>query len=50
MENGRQDFKTDAAHALADAALQKALQNVKRGFVVKREAARAKLPEFDTLR
>ena len=50
MGNGRQDFKTDAAHALADTALQKALQNVKRGFVVKREAARAKLPEFDTLR
>jgi L-lactate dehydrogenase complex protein LldF len=50
MGNGRQDFKTDAAHALADTALQKALQNVKRGFVDKRKAARAKLPEFDTLR
>jgi L-lactate dehydrogenase complex protein LldF len=30
--------------------LQRALQNVKRGFVDKRQAARAKLPEFDTLR
>jgi len=50
MGNGRQGFKTDAAHALADTALQKALQNVKRGFVDKRKAARAKLPEFDMLR
>ena len=50
MGNGRQDFKTDAAHALADTGLQRALQNVKRGFVDKRKAARAKLPEFDTLR
>ena len=36
--------------ALADAELQKALLNVKRGFVSKRAAADAKLPEFDTLR
>jgi L-lactate dehydrogenase complex protein LldF len=50
MANARQDFKTNVAHALADTALQKALRNVKRGFIVKREAARAKLPEFDTLR
>jgi L-lactate dehydrogenase complex protein LldF len=50
MANARQNFRTSAAHALADTALQKALQNVKRGFVVKRAAARAKLPEFETLR
>jgi len=50
MGNGRQGFKTAAAQALADTALQKALQNVKRGFVDKRKAARAKLPEFDMLR
>jgi L-lactate dehydrogenase complex protein LldF len=50
MANARQNFKTNAAHALADTALQKALQNVKRGFVIKREAAKAKLPEFDMLR
>ena len=36
--------------ALADAELQRALLNVKRGFVLKRAAARARLPEFDTLR
>lgn len=50
MATGRQNFKTDAAHALADTALQKALQNVNRGFVVKRQAAISRLPEFDTLR
>jgi L-lactate dehydrogenase complex protein LldF len=50
MENSSETFKTNVAHALADVELQKALQNVKRGFVGKREAARAKLPEFDELR
>jgi L-lactate dehydrogenase complex protein LldF len=42
-------FKANAAGALADAQLQRALTNVKRGFIVKREVARAKLPEFDRL-
>lgn len=50
MANAKHNFKEDAAKALADPALQKALQNVKRGFVVKRQAAKAGLPEFDTLR
>ena len=50
MANAKHDFKASAARALADPALQKALQNVKRGFIVKRAAAKAKLPEFDTLR
>jgi L-lactate dehydrogenase complex protein LldF len=50
MANGIANFKAGAARALADAGLQKALRNVKRGFIVKRSAARAKLPEFDTLR
>ena len=50
MANAKHNFKAGAARALADTALQKALQNVKRGFVVKRGAATAKLPEFDTLR
>jgi len=50
MANARQDFQRSAAQALADPRLQKALQNVKRGFVDKRQAARAGLPEFDTLR
>ena len=45
-----QDFKTNAAKALADAELQRALLNVKRGFIVKRASAKAKLPEFDQLR
>ena len=42
--------RSAAAEALADSSLQKALLNVKRGFVSKRAAAQAKLPEFDTLR
>lgn len=50
MANARQDFQRSAAQALADPRLQKALQNVKRGFVDKRQAARAGLPEFDALR
>jgi hypothetical protein len=50
MGAATQDFKRAAARALADPALQKALLNVKRGFVAKREAARADLPEFDALR
>ncbi|MGA7457524.1 MAG: (Fe-S)-binding protein, partial [Methyloceanibacter sp.] len=50
MANAKQDFKSAASEALADRSLQKALLNVKRGFVAKREAAKAKLPEFDTLR
>jgi L-lactate dehydrogenase complex protein LldF len=50
MANAKQDFKSAAAEALADAALQKALGNVKRGFMLKRAAAKAKLPEFDALR
>jgi L-lactate dehydrogenase complex protein LldF len=44
------DFKANAAKALADTELQRALLNVKRGFVVKRAEAKARLPEFDTLR
>lgn len=50
MQNTAQDFKASAAQALADAQLQKALFNVKRGFIDKRKAARAALPEFDALR
>ncbi len=44
------DFKARAEAALADAKLKRALGNVKRGFIEKRAAARAKLPEFDRLR
>lgn len=44
------DFTRSVKTALADATLQRALRNVKRGFIVKRAAAKAKLPEFDALR
>ena len=50
MSAPTQDFRKAAARALADAELQKSLLNVKHGFVAKREAARADLPEFDSLR
>jgi L-lactate dehydrogenase complex protein LldF len=43
-------FTSNAHRALADAELQRALQNVKRGFIMKRETAVEKLPEFDQLR
>jgi L-lactate dehydrogenase complex protein LldF len=43
-------FKTNAARALADTQLQKALGNVKQGFIDKRRAAAEKLPEFEALR
>jgi L-lactate dehydrogenase complex protein LldF len=43
-------FKENAAAALADEQLQRALGNVKRGFIDKRQAAVDKLPEFEALR
>src|SRR5918993_5789162 len=43
-------FKQNAAEALDDAQLQRALGNVKRGFIDKRQAAIDRLPEFDALR
>ncbi|MBB4304143.1 L-lactate dehydrogenase complex protein LldF [Rhodobium orientis] len=43
-------FKENAAKALVDKSLQKALGNVERGFVAKRAKAAAALPEFDALR
>jgi len=43
-------FKDNAARALADGQLQKALTNVEKGFIAKRAAAVAALPEFDALR
>jgi L-lactate dehydrogenase complex protein LldF len=43
-------FKANAHRALQDAQLQAALQNVKSGFIDKRQLAAAKLPEFDALR
>jgi L-lactate dehydrogenase complex protein LldF len=44
------EFKKNAARALGDAQLQKALGNVKQGFIDKRQKATEKLPEFDALR
>jgi L-lactate dehydrogenase complex protein LldF len=44
------EFKRNAARALDDVQLQRALSNVKRGFIDKRQAAVARLPEFEALR
>ena len=49
-EASPQEFKQNASRALEDAKLQRALLNVKRGFIVKRSLARSKLPEFGALR
>ena len=51
MRSDRPGDFTQAAHeALADPKLQRALKNVKSGFIAKRAAAKANLPEFDALR
>jgi len=42
-------FKENAAAALADANLQRALKNAGGGFIAKRARARDALPEFDAL-
>ncbi len=44
------NFKENASRALRDPQLQRALSNVKTGFIAKRAEARAALPEFDELR
>jgi L-lactate dehydrogenase complex protein LldF len=43
-------FKDNAHKALGDAQLQRALANVRQGFIDKRAAVAAKLPEFEDLR
>src|SRR3712207_8614755 len=45
-----QNFKDNARQALADPQLQRALANVKTGFIGKRQAAADRLPEFEGLR
>jgi L-lactate dehydrogenase complex protein LldF len=40
------EFKANAHKALGDGQLQRALGNVRKGFIDKRAAAVAKLPEF----
>ena len=43
-------FKANAKKALADTQLQRALGNVKKGFIEKRRAAADRLPEFEAMR
>ncbi|MGE0210803.1 MAG: LutB/LldF family L-lactate oxidation iron-sulfur protein [Parvibaculaceae bacterium] len=50
MEARTLSFKGNAAEALGDAQLQRALANVPGGFIEKRLKAKNKLPEFDALR
>jgi L-lactate dehydrogenase complex protein LldF len=50
MERTSHAFKESAARALQDATLQKALDNMRVGFVDKRRKARERLPEFERLR
>ncbi len=50
MEVTSPAFKENARGALADAKLQKALGNVRRGFIDKRQKAIDDLPEFERLR
>jgi L-lactate dehydrogenase complex protein LldF len=50
MQSTSLNFKENASRALKDAQLQRALSNVKTGFIAKRAEARAALPEFDDLR
>ena len=50
MEPVTQDFRQNARSALADASLQRALGLMRSGFIGRRAAAAARLPEFDDLR
>ena len=49
MQPTSHNFKQNAADALADVQLQRALGNARTGFIGRRVAARAALPEFDAL-
>ena len=50
MEAKTHTFSANAADALVDEPLQRALQKLRQGFVVKRREAIGNLPEFDRLR
>ena len=50
MEITSPAFKANARAALADPQLQTALRNIPNGFIAKRAAAFAALPEFEDLR
>jgi L-lactate dehydrogenase complex protein LldF len=43
-------FKDNAIRALGDAELQRALGNMRQGFIERRTKAAERLPEFDALR
>ena len=43
-------FKDNVSAALVDVTLQKALKNVEKGFIGRRQAAADALPEFEALR
>lgn len=50
MKGNPRAFPEESRRALKDAALQRALLNLREGFAGRRRAAVAGLPEFDTLR
>jgi L-lactate dehydrogenase complex protein LldF len=50
VESTSRHFKDNAHRALGDANLQKAMGNVRTGFIDKRQIAVDKLPEFEALR
>ena len=50
MQSTSHTFKANAASALANPNLQRALKNAGSGFVARRARAREALPEFDALR
>ncbi|MCP3053820.1 LutB/LldF family L-lactate oxidation iron-sulfur protein [Aurantimonas marianensis] len=50
MQITSQTFKANSVKALADVELQRALGNVERGFIDKRQKAVDALPEFEALR
>ncbi len=50
MHSTASTFKDNAHRALGDANLQKAMGHVRQGFIEKRAAVAAKLPEFEDLR
>ncbi len=50
MSAGPRDFKANAATAIADAGLQRALAGLPGGLVAQRTAAVARCPEFEALR
>jgi L-lactate dehydrogenase complex protein LldF len=50
MQSTSQSFKANAARALGDEQLQRALGHVRAGFIEKRRIAKARLPEFEALR